>query len=82
MLKMLKHCSNCDKEDEFEEVDIQEMTTLPGYCPKCGCHKGEVEYYCNMTEKEFLNELANMTERTIAKFAIAIQVCADDLANR
>lgn len=76
MLKMSWHCSDCDAEGE---VSQEEMVDLIGCCPKCMNHKGNVEYMCNMTIEQFLEELYGMSSSEMAKYSFAISECAYDL---
>jgi len=77
MLRMKWHCSGCGAEGYVEDT-----TDLIGACPNCMRHKGEVEYDCDMSIEEFLNELANMNETAISQNANAISECAWSLKDR
>lgn len=76
MLKMTWYCSDCGAEGD---VSQDEMVDLMGCCPKCMHHKGNVEYSCNMSLEQFLDELYNMSEKDMAKYHFAISECAYDL---
>jgi len=78
MIKILLNCDNCGFSCDADDYggNIQD---LDGHCPNCGSHHGEVHYYSNMTAEEFINELANMEENEIAKYAKAIKICAADI---
>lgn len=73
MLKMLYTC-DCGAEGE-----VTDLEGLIGYCPACHAHHGEVHYASAMTPSQFIEELSKMSEREIAKYAYAIQVCAEDI---
>ena len=75
MLKIEYDCCGCGASGNVENT-----SAMYGQCPKCGRHHGEIEYYCKMTPKEFLDELAKMDETSISKNAYAIQICAEQLS--
>ena len=75
MLRITLLCSNCGYEE-----DIKDLTNLDGLCPNCHEHHGEIVYNCNMSEAEFIQELARMNEKSITKYANAILLCAKDLS--
>lgn len=76
MLRMSWYCSDCDSNGTVSPEDLKE---LMGCCPKCMHHKGNVEYYCDMTLEEYLNELYNMSAKDKANYSNAISECAHDL---
>ena len=61
------------------EDDVDDLTNLDSCCPRCHSHHGEVRYFSSMNSEEFLKELSNMTDKDIAKYANAIQLCATDI---
>lgn len=78
MLKIEYHCSYCGASGViFDPTDENELV---GCCPSCHSHHGEVEYMCTMKVRDFLVELSSMNEATLAKSHMAIQICADSLA--
>lgn len=74
-LKISWNCSSCQASGTVD--DLGEMY---GMCPKCGRHHGEVEYICEMTKDEFVEALSKSDEMDIAKYAYAIWICAEQLA--
>ena len=75
MLRMSYIC-DCGYEDDVEDIE-----SLDGCCFRCHEHRGNVHYVSEMTHEEFLRELANMSEKDIAKHAYAIQICAADICD-
>ncbi len=72
MIKLNWYCVNCDKGGPVEDPSI-----IVGQCPICGCHHGEVEYECTMSEEEFIAEYNAMPVEKRRKYAYAIQICED-----
>ena len=76
MLKMSWYCSDCEAKGELSQ---DEMIELNGCCPNCMHHKGNIEYYCDLTLEQFLEELSTMTASALSKYALVINECAYDL---
>ena len=75
MLHILWYCSEC-KHDGI----VNDLTTMYGQCPVCGCHHGELEYICDMTQDDFISVLSQMSEKEISRYAYAIQLCAEQIS--
>lgn len=74
MIRMTYECTNCKARG-----DVENITNIDGCCPNCHEHLGEVNYFCNMSLQEFLEDLRNMNDAQISKSANAIRLCANDL---
>ena len=79
MLRLMMECADCGYQDE--EVDIDDDWALVGQCPRCGDHHGNVMYFTEMKIGEFVEELAKMDEKDIAKRALAIKYIAEGIVD-
>ncbi len=72
-LKLFWNCSSCQASGTVDGLgEMYEM------CPKYGRHHGEVDSICEMTKEEFVEALSKSDD--IAKYAHAIWICAEQLA--
>ena len=76
LLRMRWSCKNC-----HTSGPVDNTTMICGACPICLRHHGEVTYKCEMSPKEFLETLANMSEHEYIANFNAIQECAQSLAD-
>ena len=76
MLKMMFGCTDC-----WHEGDVEDITNLDEQCPHCGNHHGNIVYGSKMNKDDFVEELSIMSEVTIAKYAQAIQLIAEDIVD-
>lgn len=76
MLKMMFECTDCG-----HLGDVGDITNLDEQCPYCGNHHGNIIYGSKMDKDDFVEELSIMSEVTIAKYAQAIQLIAEDIVD-